>query len=377
MTGGKKLKILHIINSLVSGGAEKLMEQLLPVMNQQAGVTVELLLLTDEENVYLNALEQNQIKVSVLPTRKLFSPFNLFYIRKHIVEGKYDIVHAHLFPTIYWVSMVRKTIFNKKTKFVMTEHSTYNKRRKRKIFRLAEQAIYSNYEKIISISEETQNKLTEWLKINRQRSSKFCVIDNGVDIFRFKNARPYPKSALNKMFSEKMILIGMVARFTESKDHLTVIRALANLPDNIHLVLVGTGPLMNSTLEFAKTMGLGDRVHFLGYRSDVANIMKTIDIAVICSKWEGFGLAAVEAMAAGKPVVATDVPGLSEVVGNAGLLFELEDSETLAKHILDLLRNAECYADLSQRGLIRAEDFGIDKMANRYIVVYELLFKTS
>ena len=131
-----KLKVLHIINRLGSGGAEKLIEELIPIMNKKKGIKVDLLLLSDKGNVFDKSLRNSGINIDVIPIKQLKSPLNVLYIRKHILKGQYDIVHAHLFPTIYWVSIASRLIFKNKPRFIYTEHSTYNRRRDKNFYNL-------------------------------------------------------------------------------------------------------------------------------------------------------------------------------------------------------------------------------------------------
>ena len=111
-----------------------------------------------------------------------------------------------------------------------------------------------------------------------------------------------------------IVRIFMVAGFRYQKDQPTAINSLKFLPKNYHLFLVGDGPECNKCQQLVNEQNLSERVHFLGKRSDVASLLKSADICVISSHWEGFGLAAVEGMAAGKPVVASNIPGVAEVV---------------------------------------------------------------
>lgn len=123
------MRILHIINNLGSGGAEKLIEQLLPILNKKNQVRADVLLLTDEGNVFEKDLHDNGVRVSVVPLRKPKSPRNVFYILRHIQQGKYDIVHAHLFPALYWTAFAARLISQDRPVFFVTEHSTHNRRR--------------------------------------------------------------------------------------------------------------------------------------------------------------------------------------------------------------------------------------------------------
>jgi glycosyltransferase involved in cell wall biosynthesis len=121
----------------------------------------------------------------------------------------------------------------------------------------------------------------------------------------------------------------------------------------------------------AASLGIRERVHFLGRRADVPQLLKLADVYVHSSHWEGFGIAAVEAMAAGVPVIASDVPGLGQVVGSAGLLFPAGDAECLAKHIRSLLDSEPLRRRLSQAGKERARSFSIEGSVEAYISLYE------
>ncbi|WP_368493430.1 glycosyltransferase [Marinitoga sp. 1154] len=369
--------MLHVINNLGSGGAENLISEMLPIMNNIKGVEVDLLLLTDKNNVFDKKLKEKGIKIEIVPKRKLYSPYNIFYIKDFIIKNKYDIVHAHLFPTIYWVSLASKLIFKNKPKFIMTEHSTHNKRREKKYLRFLERKIHFNYDKIISISQKAQENLILWLNPNEKHLNKFIIIENGINVEKFIKAKPYLKREINKKFTEDIKLICMVSRFSEQKDHPTVIKSLKELPENVHLILVGEGKLKSKNIKLASEIGVNKRVHFLGFRNDIPRILKTVDVVVLSSNWEGFGLAAVEGMSAGLPVIASDVPGLNEIVKNAGLLFSKGNSSELASKINELIMNRDKYNEISKKCLFKAYKYDIRKMTKNYINLYEQFYKSS
>lgn len=367
------MRILHIINSLSSGGAEKLIEEILPLINKLEGVEAEVLLLTDENNVFDKNLKEKNINIQVLSKGKIRSPYNIIDIRRKIIEKKYDVVHTHLFPANYWTSIAFKLIFGKKPKLLTTEHSTYNRRREKSYFRYIDKFIYSNFDKIISISKQTQDSLSLWIDPNQRNLEKFIVIENGIDLSKFIEVKPYPKARINKDFNEDLKLLCMVGRFSKSKDQATVIKSLENLSEDVHLLLIGEGELKMENEILAKEIGVESRVHFLGFRNDVNRILRTSDIIILSSYWEGFGLAAVEGMAAGKPVIASDVPGLREVVKGAGVLFPRGDSKELARTIDKLTKDKKEYEYISEACLRRAGHFDIKNMVERYVNTYKTL----
>ena len=147
---------------------------------------------------------------------------------------------------------------------------------------------------------------------------------------------------------------------------------MVNIPD-AHLVLVGDGPLRKEMELLASKLAIDNRVHFLGRRNDVHELIKMADIYVQSSHWEGFGIAVVEAMAGGLPVIASKVPGLCDVVGNSGILFEPRNSKQLARYIKAVIDNKELYNSLSINSSARAEQFNIEVTAKKYIDLYRSL----
>ena len=275
---------------------------------------------------------------------------------------QFDIIHVHLFPTLYWVALA--TCKCKGVKLVYTEHSTHNKRRDKTLFRPIERYIYSKYDKLISISQQTQDSLMKWLKV-KPGNRHFVVIENGVNLSAFSSVVPVTTN-------KKQII--MVSRFAQMKDQETVIRAMTDINEDAELILVGDGPNKEHCEEVVRELGLTDRVQFLGARGDISELIAQAYIGVQSSIWEGFGLTAVELMAAHKPVVATNVDGLKQVVEGAGCLFEVGDTKALAFHINEMLRNKCLYTTLADQCYERAKYYDISRMAVCYQKVYEELF---
>ena len=114
----------------------------------------------------------------------------------------------------------------------------------------------------------------------------------------------------------------MTGRFSKAKDHTTLVKSLKLLPYNYKLLLVGEGELKKNIEILIKKINLENRVIFLGFRNDIPELMKTVDINILSSNWEGFGLVAVEGMASGRPFIGSDVDGMNDVIRGGGILFE-------------------------------------------------------
>ncbi len=367
------MKVLHIINDLNAGGAERLLLDILPVLNHFDSIEADLLLLTDKKNIFDKQLKEAGINVFVCKKRNVKSIFNIFDIRKFIILGNYSIVHVHLFPSNYWVALAKKLLPGKNLILIASEHSTYNKRRRYRVFQFIEKLIYKEFNYIISISNQTEHNLQRWLKIKQHEKKKFKVIENAIDIQKFKNAIPYAKKDLVSCHTNDVKLICMVGNFRAQKDQKTLITSMINLNEKIHLVLVGQGEKLEEMKRLAFQMKLTERIHFLGVRTDVERIIKTCDIIALSSHWEGFGLVAVEGMAAGKPVIVSNVDGLREVVKGAGLLFEKGNSEQFSSIVNKLLRDQNFYNNVAKKCSDKSELFDKKAMVEKIFQIYKSL----
>lgn len=169
------------------------------------------------------------------------------------------------------------------------------------------------------------------------------------------------------------VMIFMSARFSAAKDQSTVVKSFPFLLNNrkIHIVFAGDGPLLENVKLLAEQMGISANIHFLGFRNDIPEIIKASDICVLSSKWEGFGLVAVEYMAAGKPVIASNVDGLNDVVRGAGMLFEQGNEKELAEKINLLIADDSLYNQMSKNCMKRSELYDLSHMISSYLSLYK------
>jgi glycosyltransferase involved in cell wall biosynthesis len=205
-------------------------------------------------------------------------------------------------------------------------------------------------------------------------TDRVSIIYNGVPLERFRNAVAERRDEILPNSNGRPLVI-FVARFDPAKDHPTLLRAMRKVP-NADLVLVGDGDLRPQMERVAHELGIGQRVHFLGRRPDIPQLLKMADLYVHASNYEGFGIAAVEAMAAGLPVVASDVPGLAEIVRGAGLLVPPGDDEALAKAINDVLQSSILREQLAAASQKRAADFSIERTADAFIETYKTVTRS-
>lgn len=357
------MKILQVTNTLLSGGAEKLVVDMSILLYKQQ-IEVDILLLDGSRTPYFDSLEAYpNIKIISLGNfSNLYKPQNIFKIKRYL--KKYDLIHVHLFPALYWVSLA-SSLSRKKHTIIATEHNTTNRRRKLLLFKFLDRLVYKKFTSIVSISNAVDINLKQHLGSKFQNVTK---IYNGIQLKTFEKAEAYNKEELG--YHSNDILLIQVASFTPQKDQKTIIEAMASLPDNYKLLLVGIGPLKEEHELIVKQLELTNQIEFLGVRSDVPSLLKTADLVILSSHYEGLSLSSIEAMASSTPFVATDAPGLTEVVQGAGVLFEDGNVQDLKNNILRLTNNQNLYMETADLCSKRAQQFDINIMVSNYIKLY-------
>ena len=216
----------------------------------------------------------------------------------------------------------------------------------------------------MAITPQVKQVLVQKLNISPE---KVEVVYNGVEVDKYKQAIAYGEGTF---FEKEAIILVQVSRFQAAKDQKTVIRALALLPQKYKLLLVGDGETKIECENLVQALSLQERVRFLGSRVDIPELLKTATVVIQSSHWEGFGLVAVEAMAAAKPIIASDVVGLKDIVSGYGLLFQKGNEGQLAKEI-EALEDEKYYKEIADKCAQRAEGFHITKMIKNNIAAYE------
>lgn len=362
------MKILQFINSLAAGGAEKLIVDA-TIEYHKRGIPVDLLLISKGNSPFLERLNEfDAIKVFYLGEDvDVYNPKYIFKLNAYF--KKYDIVHVHLFPAMYWAAFAK--IFGKKPyKLIFTEHNSTNRRMNNPFFKLLDKWVYTQFDNLITISDAVDAALRGYLGSSFKNITK---IYNGINLVEIKEALPYSKHELG--FSDNNILILQVSRFFPQKDQATLIRAMVDLPKHIVLLLVGSGPLMEEHKQLAKNLNLEDKVFFLGVRRDVPRLLKSVDYVVLSSHFEGLSLSSVEGLASGKPFIASDVPGLTEVVQGAGFLFPDRNEKKLTEILLGLQKNPKLYEETVEACITRSKTFDINNMVDNYLKLYSVSLK--
>jgi glycosyltransferase involved in cell wall biosynthesis len=231
-------------------------------------------------------------------------------------------------------------------------------------FRLVERTLGRMTDRVIAITDALAHFTVERVGIP---AAKVVTIHYGLDGL----PEPWGENGRDDVPDHARVLLS-VSRLTEQKGIDVAVRALPSLPADIVLVVLGEGPERGALESLARQLGVSDRLFLLGRVPDVAAWLRRADAYVQPARWEGFGLAVLEAMLAGLPIAASNVSSLPELVvdGSTGLLVPPDDAEALALAILQLFERPELGAAARERA---HREFSVDRMAEQTLAVYDAL----
>jgi glycosyltransferase involved in cell wall biosynthesis len=207
------------------------------------------------------------------------------------------------------------------------------------------------------------------------------VVHNGVDLARLRRHRPRTEVRRELGLAPEAVVVGLVARLDHwGKGHRDFFTALATLPDGypVEALIIGGGRREAEMRRLAAELGLAGRVHFLGQRDDVPDLLSALDLFVLPSHSEGVSLALLEAMAAGLPVIVSRVGGLPEVVtdGENGLLIPPKDTEALTQALACLLADPALAQRLGANARRHVEEnFSLERLGREINGIYTELIK--
>ena len=350
------MRILHVITSLLTGGAEKLIVDIVPRLREK-GHVVDVVVFNGIETPFLKELRKNKDVKIFLLGKSFYDVRYILKLRRIIKE--YDIVHTHnSSPQLY--AVLANLGLHKR--LVTTEHNTTNRKRNKIFLRIMDKWMYKRYSQIICISDKAAENLKEYLGC----SERIRVIYNGVNVERFHNAQP-----IVGMKSSRFVGL-MVAAFRPQKDQDTLVRAISRLAkDKYEVWFAGEGTRMKEVQNLVEKLGVSDQVTFLGNRTDIPELLKTADVIVMSTHYEGLSLANIEGMSTGKPFVASDVDGVHEITDGYGILFPHEDELSLSNLLERLLEDPAYYNEVAGKCYERAKYYDLAVMVDNYCKVYE------
>ncbi len=369
MTAGEhKTTVLHLSTSSGPGGAERVISSLAAALNQ---LNYRVIVGLFRSGWLQGECERLGVETTLLP---LPGGLQIGWFRdclRLVREEKVAIIHAHEFSAVVLGWIVAR-IAN--VPFVGTIHGKnyyWEKFRRRLAYR-----IVSRYGQLIVVSEDLKQFVSQRVGIPE---SRLQVIYNGVESPAIENNSSSQACRAELALPEGSPVIGAVGSLYPVKGHrylLDALPAICKRYPRVILLIAGRGELEVSLKEQVARLGVEKHVRFLGMRNDVQRLLSVMDVFVLPSLSEGLSMALLEAMVAGKAVVATKVGGNAELIdhGRTGFLVSAENSSDLADQLIKLLGNPELIRDF---GLAGAElvhrRFSKAEMISRYQTLYTSL----
>jgi glycosyltransferase involved in cell wall biosynthesis len=234
----------------------------------------------------------------------------------------------------------------------------------------AERFLAKKTDLLVTVSEQTRDSL---LSLRVGRPEQYRVVHLGLDLGPFVSQVGTPGTLRQALsLGPDVPLIGVAARLVPIKDHAVLLDTIVRVPD-AHLAIMGDGPLKASLAKQSEELGLARRVHFLGWWSDMPGAFADCDVVVLTSRNEGTPVSLIEAMATGKPVVATSVGGMSAVVedGETGFLVPPGDRGALAERLAVVLSDRVLAHKLGMKAsAVATKRFGLRRMVEDMRAIY-------
>ncbi|HAU29566.1 MAG TPA: glycosyl transferase group 1 family protein [Rhodospirillaceae bacterium] len=362
-----------VIGSLCRGGAERHLSQILPALARR-GFRFRVILLSGLGD-FAPVLEKAGIEL-VLPTPRIghcriLSAFSrLFHLWRFVLSHRHEPFHFFL-PQSYLMGMLACLLACHRGPRIMSRRSLNDYQKKHPHLARLERFFHRHITAALGNSEAVVRQLGE----EGIPAEKRGLIYNGIETERFEAAR---EMRTERDIPEGAPVMAIVANLIPYKGHADLLAALAmvapNMPKNWRLLVIGRDDGIGSALRRqAEQADLSEHVLWLGVRTDIEALLKSSNIGLLTSHEEGFSNAILEAMAAGLPVIATDVGGNREAVGDtAGIIVPPKAPEDLGRAILALAKNADLRQKMGLAAKARVrENFSMESCVDAYARFYE------
>lgn len=357
------LRVMQVVWSLVAGGSE--MYAYTVAANLQTDNFTSLLCAVDQGGALEPEIQSKAIPYFVMNRRAGFDLRLIWRMVRLFQAQKIDVVHTHHFNQLLYSVVAAKLTG---ARLYHMEHSIeYLKSKK---LRLALRLLSCFCDRVIAIGSDGEEFLRTRVKIPER---KLAVIRAGVDLNLYGEAQHQARAALDLDEQAKVAVI--VARLFPEKNHLMLLEAFAEVTrrvDNARLLIVGEGSQRTAIEQKIKALNLETAVQVLGVRRDVPRLLAAADLFVLSSDREGLPIAVLEAMAAGKPVVATAVGDLPEVVEDSetGRLVEAKNSLAMATAIIEILSDLALSSKMGATAKRAVEDYSLQAMLEKFNRLY-------
>lgn len=369
-----KTNILFIHQNMETGGAEEVKSILINNIDKEK-FNVSLCCIGEKGEIGQELSDKGFYVRALKKSWRLHNISSTFALLKLIKQSKPDIVHTCLFYANYHGRIAAKLA---KVPIIVSEEQNVDKwKKKYLVFLLIDWLLSKVTDRIIACSQAVKDFVLQNEKIE---TDKLLFVPNTFDLKKFVNHSSIDKENIKRALglSDKDRIIGTVGSFSLQKGHTYLIKAMKEIVRNepsCKLLMVGAGPLENELRKKVDKLGLNRQIIFTGLRRDIFNLLSILEIFILPSLWEGLPLVSLEAMAMAKPVVASQIPGITEVVidGENGILVPPKNSNLLAKAILNLLKDSDRSKKMGEHGKARVLKY---YNPQTYVSKIETLYET-
>lgn len=373
----EKMKIVHILQS--AGGVAEYLKDFLNYINP-----------INYENIVIASNDYREKEEIIHKAKKIFflemvreiaikkDLKAVKEIRKILKKEKPDIVYLHSSKAGALGRIA--LLFNRKIKIVYNAHGWYFNAdigKKKVLYQIIEKILAYRANKIIAISKSEYDSA---LEKHITSKNKLILIENGIDIERYKDYEIYRENTRKQYKIEKdAVVVGIVGRISEQKDPLTTIRAavkMINKNKKIYFMFVGNGNLEEKVRQYAKEQKIDSNIIITGWVNNVKPYISAFDIALLPSKWEGFGLAILEYMICKKPIIATKVGGIANILNkeDSAFFIEKEDDSKIVNHINYIINHKKEILELVEKNYQDCSNrFSIQRVVDSHEQVFKEL----
>ena len=371
----EKKKIIHVAQS--AGGVAEYLYMLLK--NLDSNDYENILIVSEDYQAQLERFRPYVKNIYIVPMIRninLKSDIKaIFKVRKIMKKEKPDIAYLHSSKAGAIGRLA--LLFDFKVKILYNAHGWYFNAKisdkKKKFFAIIERILAFKTDKIINISK---SEYASALRYKVASDKKMCIIENGIDFTKFKDSDKYKLETRKKLnIGDNQIVIGVVGRLSEQKDPMTSVKAFKKVKEefpNTKLLFVGSGELEKNVMQYAKENNLKKDVIITGWVNDVEKYIPAFDIAILPSKWEGFGLVLIEYMACKKPIVASNVGGIKDIIQNGinGYLINIESKDELFRAIKRILLERNKTEEMIQTNLNYIKKYDIAGLVEKHKKIF-------
>ncbi len=364
----KRIKVLHIVYSLHLGGAERVVTNY--ALHHDRQVYEPVVVALTQGGPLEDDLNAAGVTTYILGKRLGFDPRVILKLARIMRDEGVKIVHVHTPLANNWG--VPAALLSGVRTVIRTEHGLFRRERQYYIFLNAVLGLFNR--QILACSNRAKDSHVAMDPPSRR---KYRTIYNGIDVAQYRNPGDTSKLRKELNLPEGTSVVGIIGSLIPLKGHRTFLRMaelVARDRPAVRFLIVGEGPLHGELESLARERGLAKQVIFTGVRRDIPELLSLMNVFVLSSYSEAHPLTILEAMAAGKAVVATDVGGNAESVvhGETGFIVPPDDSETLYREVKRLLEDPELAARMGKNGYERVRrEFTVEKMVSETEAVYE------